>query len=391
MTQLEARQDTRSDVEQALLDTLNRIITTVIAPRAADIDTTNEFPADVHAALAEAGMFSVWVPEEYGGTPTSLGFRLEMLERIARVSASTALILATAGEAVDPLLAGTPAARERYLPAVAAGTIVPCGCLTEPGAGSDAGSLRTRAVSSDDGWHLTGVKQFSTTAAVGGIYIVWARTDPDSLHGTGISAFLVPRDSEGLTVGAEEDLIGLRGSANCPVYLDDVFVPHDMLLGELGRGFQLGKDMLDVARLIAGAIALGIARGALDCAVTYSRQRVQFDKPLIDHQAVQFLLANTATGVFAGRSMLAEAARSIEAGRGPEARLYASMTKTFITDMAMQGTLDSVQVLGGYGLTKGFPVERMMRDAKAWQIVDGTNEIQRTIIGRFLRDHDLPD
>lgn len=381
----------RAEIEGALRETLEQVIQRDIAPRAADIDAVNEFPADVRKAMGDAGLFAVWVPEEYGGADTSITFQLEMLERIARVSATASLIFATTGECAHTILAGSDAVKREYLPAIADGSIIPCGCLTEPGAGSDAGSLRTKAVRVDGGWRLSGAKQFSTTAAVGDVYTVWARTDPDSRHGSGISAFLVPRQSEGLSVGAAEDLIGLRGSANCPVYLDDVFVPDGMLLGEEGKGFELGKEMLDVCRLVAGAIALGLARGALDCAAAYSRERVQFGKPIIDHQAVQFLLANTATGIFAGRSMLRVAAEAIEDGRATEARLYASMTKAFVTDMAMQGTIDSIQAMGGYGLTKNFPVERMMRDAKAWQIIDGTNEIQRMLIGRFLKDHELPD
>jgi alkylation response protein AidB-like acyl-CoA dehydrogenase len=381
----------RATDTQALLDLVDALVEQEIVPRAAAIDAANVFPRDVYAALAKAGLFGIWVPEEYGGTNISLTAKLAIVERIARASASTALIFANCGDAAAVLsLSASEEIKLAYLPAIATGELIPCFALTEPGAGSDAASIQTSARESHGGYKINGHKLFCTNGSVGGVFTVFARTDPSAPGAHGITAFAIPRDTPGLVIEHDEELIGLRGCPNSEITLNDVPVTDSMIVGEKNEGFRVAMVSLDDARLHAAAMSVGIATGAFDTAVKYARERYQFGRPIIEHQGLQFLLADMATQISAARSLLKVAAEGLELDRSRPASLFAAMTKLFATDVGMKTTVDCVQVLGGYGLSKSFPVERMMRDAKAYQIFDGTNQIQKMIIGRYLQKADLP-
>jgi alkylation response protein AidB-like acyl-CoA dehydrogenase len=375
---------TNHEDQAALLDTVDRLVREHIEPRAAAIDAANEFPQDIYDLMAQIGLFGLWIPEQYGGVGTGLETNVKVVERIARASAACALIFASCGDASAPILQnGSEEIKDKYLPRIATGELVPCFALTEPQAGSDAASITTRAVRDGDCYRITGHKVFCTNGSVGGIYTVCASTDPTA-GGRGISAFLVPRETDGLTITRDEDLIGLRGCPNSEIVLEDATVDASALLGEEGKGLRVALMSLDHARLHAAASSLGIARGATELAITYARERVQFGRPIIEHQGLQFLLADMSTDLAAGWALLERAVGKVEGGASKEASIYAAMTKLFCTDVGMRRTVDAVQVFGGSGLSKSLPVERMMRDAKAYQIFDGTNQIQRMIIGRYL-------
>lgn len=379
-----------SEEAEALIAVTQDVVARVIAPRAAQIDAEGAFPTDVYRALAEAGLCAIWVPAQYGGIDVDLHTKLEIVDMIARVSASAALVYANTGDAAAPfVLAASEDIKAAYLPGIASGEIIPCFALTEPGAGSDAASITARAVRDGDDYVIDGSKVFITNGSVGGVFTVFARTDPDAAPHRGLSAFAVTPDTAGFAVDRDEDLIGLRGCPNSVLSLSGVRVPATSMIGAEGDGFRVAMLSIDDARLHAAAMSLGIASGAFDAAVTYARERVQFGKPVIEHQGMQFLLADMATSITAGRALLSSATEFLERERSRHASLHAAMVKLFATDVGMSVTVDAVQVFGGYGLSKEFPVERMMRDAKAYQIFDGTNQIQRMIIGRYLAKADL--
>jgi alkylation response protein AidB-like acyl-CoA dehydrogenase len=316
--------------------------------------------------------------------------KLEIVDMIARASASAALVYANTGDAAAPLvMAASEDIKAAYLPGIASGEIIPCFALTEPGAGSDAASITTRAVRDGNDYVIDGSKVFITNGSVGGVFTVFARTDLDAPPHRGLSAFAVTPDTAGFAVDRDEDLIGLRGCPNSVLSLSGVRVPATSMIGAEGDGFRVAMLSIDDARLHAAAMSLGIASGALDAAVRYARERVQFGKPVIEHQGMQFLLADMATSITAVRALLSSATALLERDRSRHASLHAAMVKLFATDVGMSVTVDAVQVFGGYGLSREFPVERMMRDAKAYQIFDGTNQIQRMIIGRYLAKADL--
>jgi alkylation response protein AidB-like acyl-CoA dehydrogenase len=382
------------DQRRLMLETVEGVVRDVIAPRAASIDAADQFPDDVYAALAELGLFGIWVPQAYDGVDVDLKTKLLIVERIAQVSGACALIFANCGDGAEPIILGaTEAVKQRYLPGIAAGRVIPCFALTEPEAGSDAAGITTRAVRVDGGWSISGRKVFCTNGSVGHVFVVYART-PGEGNGSGgtsdISAFVVPRGAEGLSIGRDEDLLGLRGSPATELVLEDVRVDDDAILGAPGDGFRLAMATLDEARLYASVISLGIARGALRLAVDYARERRQFGRPIIQHQGVAFMLADAAAEVSAAWFLLGHAIERLEGHGDRDARAQVAMAKLVSTDVAMRAAVDAVQVLGGYGLTRDFVVERMMRDVKAFQIFDGTNEIQKVIIGRHLERHGLP-
>ena len=373
-----------------LLESVDALVRERIAPRAAEIDRTAQFPRDVYDAMARMGLFGLWVPEAYGGLDWNLKASLLVAERVARVSGACALLFTNCGDATLPIiLGGSARVKQAYLPGIARGELIPCFALTEADAGSDAAAIATRAVRDGDRYRLSGRKLFCTNGSVGDVYVVFARTDPTP-GSRGISAFVVPRDAPGFTVGRDEDLLGLRGSPASELVLDGVEVPADARLGEEGQGFGFAMQALDDARLNAAAIALGIARGAVEIAVAYARARQQFGRPIIQHQGLAFLLAEVATELSAGWAFLGRAIEALERERSRAASVQSAMAKLFCTDAAMRAVVEAVQVLGGYGLTKDFGVERMLRDAKAFQIFDGTNQIQKLIIGRYLEKVGLP-
>jgi alkylation response protein AidB-like acyl-CoA dehydrogenase len=365
-----------------VIESVDGVVRDLIAPRAAAIDAEGAFPHDVYAALAGLGLFAAFVPEDQGGVEVGLETILLVVERIAAASASCALLVGNCGDGIGAIVhGGSPEQQARVLPGVADGSLVPCFCLTEPGAGSDAAAIE--AVARPDGgrFRISGIKRYITNGSVGGVFTVWARTEQ------GISAFLVEQGAEGLVAVRDEELVGLRGLPATELHFDQT--PGE-LLGEDGDGFRLAMVTLDDARLNISACALGTARGALELALEHARTRVAFGQPVIRHQGLGFLLADVVTEVAAARALWLEAIAAVEAGGGRAASTRCAMAKNACCAAAMRATTEAVQVLGGAGLTRDLPVERMFRDAKTFQILDGTTQIQQLIIARHLERHGLP-
>lgn len=377
----------QEDQLSLMLDSVGAFAEREIAARAAEIDETDEFPRDLYTQMGEMGLLGIWVPEEYGGVEADLKTSLLIAERIARVSGAMSLIFANCSDGVGPLLGASEEVRARWLPGIATGEVIPCFALTEPDAGSDAAALKTRAVRRGDDWVINGNKIFCTNGSVGDVFTVFARTGDGP---RGISAFAIPRDTPGLQIGKDERMLGLRGCPATELRFDNLRVPATALIGEEGSGLRIALGSLDESRLNASAMALGVARGAIEAAVAYAKERRQFGKPIIEHQGLAFLLSEVVTELRAGWAILGAAIEAIEAERSRASSVQAAMAKLFCTDVAMRAVTEAVQVLGGYGLAKDFRVERMMRDAKAFQIFDGTNQIQKLIIGRHLESSGVP-
>jgi alkylation response protein AidB-like acyl-CoA dehydrogenase len=363
--------------------TVRDLATDTIAPRAAEIDAAAEFPWDVHDALVAAELHAVHVPERYDGVGADAIASAIVIEEIARVCASSSLIpavnkLGTMGL----LLAGDEPIKSRYLPKLAHGDGPFSYCLSEPDAGSDAANLKTRAEPDGDGWVLNGVKRWITNAGVSEYYTVMAVTDPDA-GPRGISAFVVEKADGGVSFGAPEHKLGIKGSPTAEVYLDDVRLPADRIIGEPGSGFKTALRTLDHTRLTIGAQALGIAQGAVDFCTGYVKERKQFGRAIAEFQGVSFMLADMAMKTEAARALIYTAAAQSER-LAPTLTFMSAAAKCFASDTAMEVTTNGVQLLGGYGYTKDFPLERMMRDAKITQIYEGTNQIQRLVMSRSL-------
>lgn len=355
-----------------------------IAPKAAGYDHSGEFPTTNIEKMAQMGLFGLTVPEVYGGVEEDSLTYIIAVEEVARACAATSCVLAVHNSAaILPILwFGTEAQKQRYLPAMAAGEKIGGFALTEPGAGSDAAAVRTSAVRQPSGeWLLNGVKCFISNGEVAETITVFAKTDPTK-GVKGLSAFIVEKGTAGLSIGKHEDKMGIRASSTTDVILEDCLVPAENLLGKEGEGFRIAMSVLDSARIGIGAQAVGIAQGALDEAVRYSKEREQFGGPISNLQGVQFMLADMATKVEAARQLVYHTAMLKDAGQpyGKEA----AMCKLFASDSAMAVTTDAVQILGGYGYMREYPVERMMRDAKITQIYEGTNQIQRVVIANHL-------
>ncbi|HEY6760397.1 MAG TPA: acyl-CoA dehydrogenase family protein [Baekduia sp.] len=356
-----------------------------IAPRAAAIDASGEFPQDVRALLAEHDILALPFDEAYGGTGTGTLMTAVAIEEIAKGCASSALILAVHDLGTLPIrLDGSDELKDRVLPRYASGEWLAAFALSEPDAGSDASALRTRAVAVDGGWRLDGTKNWITNAGVAGAYVVFAVTDPGAPPTRGMTAFLVEAGSPGFAVSKLEHKMGMRGSPTGQLTFDDVFVPEGNVIGSVGDGFKVAMRTLDRSRLGIAAQALGLAQGATDYAVAYARERTAFGQPINRLQGIQFKLADMETRTAAARELLYAAARKAD-DDAPDLGKYSAMAKLFCSDTAMAVTVEAVQVLGGYGYVTDYPVERMMRDAKLTQIYEGTNEIQRVVIGRSLR------
>jgi alkylation response protein AidB-like acyl-CoA dehydrogenase len=378
------------ETRQQILETVDKLAHERVGPRAAEIDVADEFPRDLYDAAGELGLFGLWIPEAYGGTGPDLIAPLLISERLSRASAAFALIYSNCGDACTPIVhAGSEEMKRRWLPGIAAGKLIPCFALSEPGAGSDAASITTQARREDDHYVINGQKCWCTNGAVGDVFVVFAKSDP-SAGNRGVSAFVLPRDTPGFSRGRNENLLGLRGSPTTQLSFDNVRVPASYRLGEEGDGFKIAMISLDEARLNCSAMAIGVARAALELAVAYAKERIQFGKPILQHQGLQFLLAEDAAHLASATSLWETAMKLLETERGRRASTYAAMTKLMATDMAMRVTTNAVQVFGGNGLTRAYPVERMMRDVKAFQIFDGTNQIQKMLIGRHLEKVGLP-
>jgi alkylation response protein AidB-like acyl-CoA dehydrogenase len=366
-------------------DTIRQIARERIAPRAAEIDEKAEYPHDLRALLAEHDVLALPFETEHGGTGTDTLMLNMAVEEIAKACASTALILMIQELGTLPIkLFGTEELKERFLPRCATGEWSPAFALSETDAGSDPGGMRTRAVKTDGGWVITGTKNWITNLGVADFYVVFAVTDPSAGHSSGISAFVVEADRPGFSVGKLEHKLGIRGSPTGQPILDGVEVPDENLIGDPHRGFKVAMATLDRSRLGVAAQALGIAQGATDYAVAYARERRQFGQPINAFQGIQFKLADMETQCAAARELLYQACAKVDRG-DPDLGKYSAMAKVFCSDVAMRVTVEAVQVLGGYGYVKEYPVERMMRDAKITQIYEGTNEIQRLVIARTMR------
>ncbi|HYZ19496.1 MAG TPA: acyl-CoA dehydrogenase family protein [Gaiellaceae bacterium] len=353
-----------------------------IEPFAGDWDREHRFPKEVFGKLAELGLMGTCVPEEYGGAGADFLSYILVLEEISRADAGVGVTVAVHTSAVTlPLLAfGTDEQKSRFVPPLARGEVIGAFALTETGAGSDAGSLRTAATPDGDGWTISGTKQFISTAEFAGTFLLFARTDPDTPGAKGVSAFVLDADHIRVT-GAEEKL-GLNSSVTNSIAIEGAQVGRDRLLHEAGKGFAVAMSTLDGGRIGIAAQALGIAQAAYDAAHGYALEREQFGRKIADFQAIQFKLADMATEIEAARLLVYRAAWLKEQGR-PHSEAGAK-AKLFASEMARRQTAEAIQILGGYGYTKEFPVERYYRDAKITEIYEGTSEIQRLVIARSI-------
>jgi len=352
-----------------------------IKPRAGEIDEAAEYPWDVHQALKDADLLAIHVPEEYGGAGADKIAHCIVIEEVARVCASSSLIpmgnkLGTTGL----ILSGSDALKQQYLPGVASGESTFSYALSEREAGSDAASMKTRAVRDGDEWVINGTKAWITGAGVSTHYTLMAVTDPEK-GANGISAFVTEATDPGFSVGQKERKMGIKGSPTCEIYFQDCRIPLDRLIGTEGQGFKTALKTLDHTRLGIGAQAVGIAQGALDAAVDYVKERRQFGKAIADFQGIQWMVADMAMRIEAARQLVYVAAAKAERG-APDMTFASSAAKCFASDTAMSVTTDAVQLFGGAGYTRDFPVERMMRDAKITQIYEGTNQVQRMVMAR---------
>jgi alkylation response protein AidB-like acyl-CoA dehydrogenase len=363
-------------------DTIRQIATEQIAPRAAEIDRTDEYPWDIRKLLSEQDVLALPFGEEFGGTGTGTLMLQVAVEEIARASAACALILMIQELGTLPIQRyGSQELKELFLPRCATGEWSPAFCLSEPEAGSNAAALRTTAVRDGDGWVINGTKNWISNAGVADFYVVFAVTDRENRR---LSAFVVDKDTPGLSIGKLEHKLGIRGSPTGSPVFEDVRVPHENMIGLEGKGMSVALGTLERTRLGAAAQAVGIAQGATDYANGYAKERIAFGKPLHDLQGIQFKLADMQTRTAAARELLYKASAMADRGEAGLGQ-WTSMAKLFASDTAMAVTVEAVQVLGGYGYVTEYPVERMMRDAKITQIYEGTNEIQRVVIARAMR------
>jgi alkylation response protein AidB-like acyl-CoA dehydrogenase len=371
------------DEHNELRAVLRDLCEQVIAPHAADVDEHSRYPEEALKALSASGFSAIHVPEQYGGQGADSVATCIVVEEVARVDASASLIpgvnkLGTMGL----ILRGSDELKKQVLPSLASGEAMASYALSEREAGSDPAAMRTRARRDGDEWVLNGAKCWITNGGKSTWYTVMAVTDPD-MGANGISAFMVHKDDPGFSVGPKERKLGIKGSPTTELYFEDCLIPGDRIIGEPGTGFKTALATLDHTRPTIGAQAVGIAQGALDAAIAYTKGRRQFGRSVSDFQGVQFMLADMAMKVEAARLMVYSAAARAERGE-PALSFISSASKCFASDVAMEVTTDAVQLFGGAGYTNDFPVERMMRDAKITQIYEGTNQIQRVVMARAL-------
>jgi len=372
-----------TDEQRMIRDLARKVARERIAPHAARYDELEAYPEDSMKAIVESGLFAIWVPEAYGGTDMG-GLALALAtEEIAYACAATATqYLDQPLGGLPILISGSEAQKKKYLPGLATGELLSAYSLSEPGAGSDAAGLKTTAVRRGDHYVLNGSKQWCTNGDHADVITVFATVDP-SRRARGVTAFLVEKGTPGFEVGKKERKLGIRASPTVALHFTDCAIPVGQRLGAEGEGFKIAMSTLDITRPATGAMAVGIAQAALDAAVGYARERQQFGQPIAAFQGIQFMLADMAMQTHAARLMVHHAARQVDAGI--RANTYeASMAKCWAGDAAMKVATDAVQVFGGYGYTREFPVERFMRDAKIMQIYEGTNQIQRLIIAKAL-------
>lgn len=363
------------------MDLLVRVAREKIEPMAAAVDREERFPEESYRLLRELGLIGCHLPEQYGGGGLRLLVFCRILEEIAKKCANSANILSQQDFAAAPiLLAGTAQQKQRHLPALARGEKLAAFALTEPNAGSDVSSIETRAELQGESFVINGSKQFITWGNMADVITVFCKTNPSRGH-KGISAILAEKGTPGLSVGRLEKKLGMNASPTAQLIFEDCRVPRENLLGQIDHGFTLAMKCLERGRVGVAAMAVGLAQGAIDFAARYARERKQFGKSIAEFQAIQFIFADMATAVEASRQLLYRACEEGDRG-GPDANRLSAMAKLLASDSAMEVTTNALQVLGGYGYLKDFPLERMFRDAKVMQIVEGTNQIQRLIIGR---------
>ena len=366
-------------------DTIRQIVRERVAPRAADIDENAEYPRDLRELFAEHDLFGLPFDEEYGGTGTGTLMLNIAIEEVAKACASSALMLMVQELGTLPIrLFGSEELKSRFLPRCATGEWTPAFALSEPEAGSDPGGMLTSARREGEEWVINGTKNWITNLGIADFYVVFVVTDRTAGHSRGITAFVVEADRPGFSVGKLEHKLGIRGSPTGQPIFEDVRVPAENLVGTEGEGFKVAMATLDHSRLGVAAQALGIAQGATDYAAAYARERRQFGQPINRFQGIQFKLADMETKCAAARELLYKACAKIDRHE-PDMGKYSAMAKLFCSDTAMEVTVEAVQVLGGYGYVKEYPVERYLRDAKITQIYEGTNEIQRLVIARTLQ------
>jgi alkylation response protein AidB-like acyl-CoA dehydrogenase len=372
-----------SEEHQAIREAVRAVCDAKVAPFAADVDDHGRFPDEAAAALLAADFHAPHVPAEYGGAGADALATVLVIEEVARADMSASLIPTVNKLGSLPvMLGGGEEIKKKYLTKLAAGEGGFSYALSEPDAGSDAAGMKTRAERDGDDWVLNGVKRWITNAGVSEYYTVMAVTDPEK-RSKGITAFVVEKSDEGVSFGAPEKKLGIKGSPTREVYLDNVRIPGDRIIGNEGEGFEIAMRTLDHTRITIAAQAVGVAQGALDYALEYAKERKQFGKPIADFQGLQFMLADMGMKIEAARQLTYAAAGRSERN-DPDLTFFGAAAKCFASDVAMEVTIDAVQVLGGYGYTKDYPVERMMRDAKITQIYEGTNQVQRIVMARQL-------
>ena len=372
-----------TEEHEAIRDAVRELCDAKVAPNAAAADERAEFPQASYDALRASDFHAPHIPVEYGGAGADALATAIVIEEVARACASSSLIPAVNKLGTMPLLlSGSPELKQRYLPPVARGEAMFSYCLSEPAAGSDAGGMTTRAVRDGDHYVLNGAKRWITNAGESEYYTVFATTDP-AARTRGISAFVVEKSDAGVSFGAPERKLGIKGSPTREVYLDNVRIPADRMIGAEGTGFATAMRTLDHTRVTIAAQAVGIAAGALDFAMDYAKERTQFGRAIAEFQGLQFMIADMGMKLEVARQMTYVAAGKSERGDA-DLTYFGAAAKCFASDAAMEITTDAVQLLGGYGYTKDYPVERMMRDAKITQIYEGTNQVQRIVMAREL-------
>lgn len=372
-----------NEEQRMVIATVRDITQQKIKPRAAEIDEKQEFPWDTVKLFAENGILTPLLPEKYGGIEAEYLLFSIILEEISKVCASSALILIAQADGMLPILCrGSEEQKDRYLPGLAKGKLAAFGA-TEPWAGSDILSMRTRAVRKGNVYVINGQKCFTTNGSVADIITVYAYTDPDK-KSKGITAFVVEKGSKGLVYGRDENKMGMRGTINAELFFEDLIVPETNRIGEEGEGVGNMMAALDSGRVFTASQAVGLAQGAIDEAINYSKQRVQFGRPISKIQGLQFMIADMVASTEAARLLTYQAARYLDKQKRDLIPRFCAMAKFVASDTAMKVTTDAVQVFGGYGYMKDYPVERMMRDAKLIQIYTGTNQIMRAVTAREI-------
>jgi alkylation response protein AidB-like acyl-CoA dehydrogenase len=383
MATMDAPTFSLTDTQRQFRDTLRAFCEDRVAPNAAESDRLAQFPWKSFEACRELELPALGMPEEFGGAGADMVTQAIAVEELARVCASTSITLLINKLSMLPLMNwGSNELKAKYIPRIASGEAQGSYCLSEADAGSDVAAMRCRAIKDGDSYILSGSKYWITNAGISDVYTIFAKTDPEGGH-RGVSCFVVEADW-GVKVAKHEDKLGLRGSPTGEIVLDEVRVPATNLVGEVGRGFHIAMHTLDRSRPTIGAQAVGIAQGAIDYAAGYMKQRNAFGGPIAELQGLRFMLADMAIRTEAARSLVLRACALVDDDPADELTMFGAMAKSFASDTAMSVTTDAVQLLGGYGYSKDFPVERYMRDAKITQIYEGTNQIQRVVIAKKL-------